>query len=142
MTNREVKHLAIQPKSAGDAHDEEPAGLRSILVRMPLAIKEPLVEEVARAGSCLNDLAVGTLSQHFGLPFTPSGRPGKPDPAVDLLFLRVTHELKRLIQLEAIEHGGNMSSVITEILAEELGVEGEFPKRERSPFGGGRRRAA
>jgi hypothetical protein len=119
------------------------AVLCSVLVRLPLAVKEAVVAEAARRGSSANDVGVGILSAHFDVQFAPSGRRGKPNPAIDLLFLRLAPELKRHIQLRAIAAGGNTGSVVASVLAEELNVGVDLPKAyRRSPFGGGRRRAA
>ncbi len=96
-----------------------------VLVRLPAALKQRLVEEAQARPASLNDLAVSILAARFAVPFTPSGRrSGTPRGSGDVL-LRMPRELKEKLGRRAAERGRPTNDLIVETLAERLGVDME-----------------
>jgi myo-inositol-1-phosphate synthase len=98
---------------------------------MPGELKERLTAEVSRAGSGLNDIAVGILADRFAVPFEPSGRKGTPPKGRGDVLLRMPGALKDKLQTRAAERGRRTNDLIVEILAERLGVAGSASRKER-----------
>ncbi len=113
--------------------------VKSVLVRMPAELKRRLSNEVERRDSALNDVAVSTLADRFGVAFEPTGRRGSTPGDSPVVVLRMPPELKRRIQVEAFERGSNTNRVIVQALADDLGVRLEPAFIDRVPFGGGKR---
>lgn len=117
------------------------AALMSVLIRVPPRLRNRLVGSVRREGSNLNDLIVGTLATRYAVPFDPSGRRSKATIPSGAVVVRMPAELKKKIQLDALDHyPSNLTERIVTALAEELEVNLNLQVRNRSPFGGGRRR--
>jgi hypothetical protein len=66
----------------------------TVLVRMPVALKRRLADEVASRGSNLNDVAVEILAARYGVPFEPTGRRGAPRGEGREVLLRMPRALK------------------------------------------------
>jgi myo-inositol-1-phosphate synthase len=105
---------------------------------MPAQLKRRLVHETEARASNLNDVAVGILADRFGMPYEGSGRRSPAAGTSGVVLLRLPPGLKRRIQLEAFERGGNTNAVILETLSERLGIAFESNRRRSVPFGGGR----
>ena len=105
---------------------------------MPAQLKRRLVHETEARASNLNDVAVGILADRFGMPYDGSGRRSPAAGTSGVVLLRLPPGLKRRIQLEAFERGGNTNDVILETLSERLGIPFESNRRRSVPFGGGR----
>jgi myo-inositol-1-phosphate synthase len=91
-----------------------------VLVRMPGELKRLLSEEVRSTGRSLNDVAVGLLASRFGVPFEPSGRPGKEPGSSGSVLLRMPAELKDKLAARAAQRRRNVNDLIVETLAERL----------------------
>jgi myo-inositol-1-phosphate synthase len=102
--------------------------LKSILVRMPTNLKRRLAREVARRESTLNDVAVETLADAFGVQFTPSGRRGSVPGDTGVVLLRVPPELKRQLDTAARERRSSTNTLVVETLEERLGT--PTPRKE------------
>ena len=98
---------------------------RSVLVRMPAALKQRLAEEVAVRGASLNDVAVGLLASRFAVPYAPTGRRGIGPRARGDVLLRMPPELKEKLARRASERRRNTNDLIVETLSEGLGLKGE-----------------
>ena len=118
------------------------SGRKGVLVRTPASLKQALVRETARRGASLNDVAVGLLADHFGVPYRPTNRRSPLPGASPVILLRMPEELKAAIQDEAYRAGSNTNDVILAALSDELGVpfQSNRPSNQRRsvPFGGGR----
>jgi len=90
---------------------------------MPSVVKSALVREVARRGSNLNDVTIGMLAERFGVSYAPTGRKSPLAGTTGAALLRMSEELKRRIQAEAVAGGTTANEVILSTLADELGVE-------------------
>lgn len=118
-------------------------GRASVLINMPPELKAAIATETRRRGTNMNDLVVGLIAQHYGVPFSPSGRRSDPGFSQGKVILRMSGELKRRIQLDAFFSDSNMTDTIVRGLAQEFALELSLPTPHRTtPFGGGRRRAA
>jgi myo-inositol-1-phosphate synthase len=102
--------------------------LKSILVRMPTALKRRLAREVARRESTLNDVAVEILADEFGVDFQPSGRRGPVPGDTGVVLLRMPPELKRQLDAAARERRSSTNKVVVEALGERLG--GSTPRKD------------
>jgi myo-inositol-1-phosphate synthase len=89
---------------------------------MPASLKRALVREVARRGGNLNDLATGILAEHFGVPYTPTGRRSPLAGASGVTLLRMPEPLKVAIDAEATRAGAHANDVILQVLADELEI--------------------
>jgi myo-inositol-1-phosphate synthase len=87
---------------------------------MPGELKRLLSEEVRSTGRSLNDVAVGLLASRFGVPFEPSGRPGKEPGSSGSVLLRMPAELKDKLAARAAQRRRNVNDLIVETLAERL----------------------
>jgi myo-inositol-1-phosphate synthase len=87
---------------------------------MPAELKRLLSEEVRSTGRSLNDVAVGLLASRFGVPFEPSGRPGKEPGSSGSVLLRMPAELKDKLVARAAQRRRNVNDLIVETLAERL----------------------
>jgi myo-inositol-1-phosphate synthase len=87
---------------------------------MPGELKRLLSEEVRSSGRSLNDVAVGLLASRFGVPFEPSGRPGKEPGSSGSVLLRMPAELKDKLAARAAQRRRNVNDLIVETLAERL----------------------
>src|SRR5918995_918493 len=70
---------------------------------MPRELKERLAAEVTRAGTSLNDVAVGILAARFAIPFEPSGRKGAAPKGRGDVLLRMPAALKDKLTTRAAE---------------------------------------
>jgi hypothetical protein len=115
----------------------------SALIRMPPAIKAAVVRVVEASGTNANDVIVAALSDSYGLGFVPSGRRGHPSPGNLRVLVRMSDELKKTIQLDALQRRSNLTDTVIRILENDLGVNVIVPFPSRgTPFGGGRRKWA
>jgi myo-inositol-1-phosphate synthase len=87
---------------------------------MPGELKRLLSEEVRSSGRSLNDVAVGLLASRFGVPFEPSGRPGKEPGSSGSVLLRMPAELKDKLAARAAQRRRNLNDLIVETLTERL----------------------
>jgi myo-inositol-1-phosphate synthase len=87
---------------------------------MPGELKRLLSEEVRSSGRSLNDVAVGLLASRFGVPFEPSGRPGKEPGSSGSVLLRMPAELKDKLASRAAQRRRNLNDLIVETLTERL----------------------
>jgi myo-inositol-1-phosphate synthase len=87
---------------------------------MPGELKRLLSEEVTSTGRSLNDIAVGLLASRFGVPFEPSGRPGKKPGSSGSVLLRMPAELKDKLAARAAQRRRNVNDLIVETLTERL----------------------
>jgi myo-inositol-1-phosphate synthase len=87
---------------------------------MPGELKRLLSEEVRSSGRSLNDVAVGLLASRFGVPFEPSGRPGKEPGSSGSVLLRMPAELKDKLAARAAQRRRNVNDLIVETLTERL----------------------
>jgi len=92
-----------------------------------------LAAEVTRAGSSLNDVAVGILASRFAVPFEPSGRKGAPPKGKGDVLLRMPAALKEKLETRAAERGRSTNDLIVEILGERLGAVVPSRRKERMP---------
>jgi myo-inositol-1-phosphate synthase len=95
---------------------------RSVIVRVPPALKRRLAREVARGGKSMNDLAVGILGRRFGVEVQESGRRSTPPGASGVVVLRMPGALKDRLHAEARALDGTTNDVIVRTLSETLGV--------------------
>jgi myo-inositol-1-phosphate synthase len=100
-------------------------------------LKEQLAAEVTRAGSSLNDIAVGILAARFAVPFEPSGRKGAPPKGKGDVLLRMPVALKQKLDTRAAERGRSTNDLIVEILGERLGAAVPSRRKERMPSSNG-----
>ena len=68
---------------------------KSVIVRVPPALKRRLAREVARGGKSMNDLAVGILGSRFGVEVEAERTPQRAAPgASGVVVLRMPDRLK------------------------------------------------
>jgi myo-inositol-1-phosphate synthase len=104
-----------------------------VLVRLPGELKERLAAEVTRAGTSLNDVAVGILAARFAVPFEPSGRKGAAPKGRGDVLLRMPSALKDKLTTRAAERGRGTNDLIVEILGDRLGGAVPSRRKERMP---------
>jgi myo-inositol-1-phosphate synthase len=95
---------------------------KSVIVRVPPALKRRLAREVARGGKSMNDLAVGILGSRFGVEVEESGRRSAPPGASGVVVLRMPDRLKERIGAEARSLDSTTNDLIVRILSDTLGV--------------------
>jgi myo-inositol-1-phosphate synthase len=97
---------------------------KSVIVRVPPALKRRLAREVARGGKSMNDLAVGILGSRFGVEVAQSGR--RPTSsgvgASGVVVLRMPDRLKDRLQAEARSTDSTTNDLIVRTLSETLGL--------------------
>jgi myo-inositol-1-phosphate synthase len=117
----------------------------SVLVRMRPELKRRLAQEVVQRDSTLNDVAVGILAARFDVSFAPSGRRGTIPGTSGTVLLRVPPELKKELRAAADRSASTINHVITETLADGLGVplarNGRETMRQRNGGQNGRARS-
>jgi myo-inositol-1-phosphate synthase len=104
--------------------------IKSVLVRMPPELKRRLAHEVVRRGSTMNDVAVGMLASHYGVPFSPSGRKGSAPGDSGVVLLRMPTQLKARLKTAAVDADSTTNRVIVHVLAEQLGTHLVTPRRK------------
>jgi len=95
---------------------------KSVIVRVPPALKRRLAREVARGGKSMNDLAVGILGSRFGVEVEQSGRRSAPPGASGVVVLRMPDSLKDRLNAEARSLDSTTNDLIVQTLSETLGV--------------------
>jgi myo-inositol-1-phosphate synthase len=95
---------------------------KSVIVRVPPALKRRLAREVARDGKSMNDLAVGILGSRFGIEVVESGRRSAPPGSSGVVVLRMPDELKDRLSAEARSTDSTTNDLIVRTLSETLGV--------------------
>ena len=95
---------------------------KSVIVRVPPALKRRLAREVARGGKSMNDLAVGILGSRFGVEVAASGRRSAPPGASGVVVLRMPDRLKDRLNAEARSLDSTTNDLIVRTLSETLGV--------------------
>ena len=95
---------------------------KSVIVRVPPALKRRLAREVAQGGKSMNDLAVGILGSRFGVEVAESGRRSAPPGASGVVVLRMPDQLKARLNAEARSLGSTTNDLIVRTLSETLGV--------------------
>ena len=96
---------------------------KSVIVRVPPALKRRLAREVARGGKSMNDLAVGILGSHFGVEVAESGRASAGDVGTSgVVVLRMPDRLKERLNAEARSLDSTTNDLIVRTLSERLGV--------------------
>jgi predicted HicB family RNase H-like nuclease len=110
----------------------------SVLVRVDPTLKHAIVREVERRDTSMNDLLVGALAKHYDASFRPSGKRRRmPKPDKGTIVLRMSDELKRKIQFDALRGRSNLMQTIHQILCDIFDVQVELaPSRRKTPFGG------
>ncbi len=111
---------------------------KSVIVRVPPALKRRLAREVARGGRSMNDLAVGILGSHFGVEVEESGRRSAPPGASGVVVLRMPDRLKERVSAEARSLDTTTNDLIVRTLSETLGV--RSGKERMTPTNGNARR--
>ena len=110
---------------------------------MPAALKHAVVAEVERRGTNMNDVIVGAIARHYGLPFQPSKRRSRPGSGNGALLVRMSDRLKYSLQVDSLLRRTNMTDTVLRLLARELGLGLHLPDPSRTtPFGGGQRKVA
>jgi myo-inositol-1-phosphate synthase len=98
---------------------------------MPTSLKEALVRETARRRSSVNDVAVGTLADSFGVAYQPAGHRRKVlAGGSPVILLRVPHKLKNEIEAEARRTKTSANDVIVAALADGLGIPDGSKRKE------------
>jgi myo-inositol-1-phosphate synthase len=100
-------------------------------VRMPAHIKKALVQETARRGSSLNDVAAGLVAAELGAAYTPTGRRSALPGSSPVILLRVPENLKHEIETEASRTGDTVNDVVLRALADGLDVPFASNRKER-----------
>ncbi len=97
---------------------------KSVIVRVPPALKRRLAREVARGGKSMNDLAVGILGPRFGVEVEASGRRAAPSGvgASGVVVLRMPDRLKDRLNAEARSLDSTTNDLIVRTLSDTLGV--------------------
>jgi myo-inositol-1-phosphate synthase len=96
---------------------------KSVIVRVPPALKRRLAREVARGGKSMNDLAVGILGSRFGVEVEASGRATSAGVgASGVIVLRMPDRLKARLSAEAGALDSTTNDLIVRTLSETLGV--------------------
>jgi myo-inositol-1-phosphate synthase len=95
---------------------------KSVIVRVPPALKRRLAREVARGGTSMNDLVVGILGKRFGVEVTPSGRRSAPPGASGVVVLRMPDRLKDRLGTEARSQESTTNDLIVRTLSDTLGL--------------------
>jgi DNA-binding MarR family transcriptional regulator len=112
-----------------------------LLLTVHPALRQPIAEEVARRQVNANDLLVGWLAEHYGVPFTPTKRRGAPSGNAPKIQLRMSGQLKQEIKDDAYAHSSNMTDTTSRLIAQRLGIDLALPRPTRTtPFGGGESR--
>jgi len=96
-------------------------------------LKARIVQGTRESGQSQNDVVVGILAGHFGVPFESSGRVGASPPGngSGQLVLRIPRELRLKIRLTADVQGVSMKRVILQTLCGHYGVRYTPPPRRR-----------
>jgi myo-inositol-1-phosphate synthase len=89
---------------------------------MPAHIKKALVQETARRGASLNDVAAGLVADELNVPYTPTGRRSTLPGSSPVILLRVPEDLKHKLETEASRTGDPVNDVVLRALADGLGV--------------------
>ncbi len=114
-----------------------------VLLTLPPALKHAIVMDVRWRDSNLNDVCIAEIAAYYGIKFEPSTRRGYPGTDSNRVLLRMSDQLKRRIQRDALAHRSNMTDTLVRLLARRFGVVINLNEPTRSsPFGGGRREAA
>ena len=100
---------------------------------MPAHIKKALVQETARRGVSLNDVAAGLVAAELGADYTPTGRRSALPGSSPVILLRVPENLKHEIETEASRTGSTVNDVVLRALADGLDV--PFQSNRRTPLG-------
>ena len=96
---------------------------KSVIVRVPPALKRRLAREVARGGKSMNDLAVGILGSRFGVEVAESGRASSVDVGTSgVVVLRMPDRLKDRLNAEARSLDSTTNDLIVRTLSEKLGL--------------------
>lgn len=95
---------------------------KSVLVRMPPALKRRLAVEVKTSGATLNDIVGTILAERFDSSFEPSNRKGRVPGEGGVVLLRIPPDLKKRIQTVATSRRVTTNRLIVETLADSLGV--------------------
>jgi myo-inositol-1-phosphate synthase len=114
---------------------------KSVIVRMPTALKRRLATEIVRGRRTMNDVAVGALAERFGVEFRQSGRRGSPPGLTGVVVLRMPSELRDAIREHAARQEKTMNDVIVEALSARLGTgKDTMASKNGSQNGGSRSR--
>jgi myo-inositol-1-phosphate synthase len=89
---------------------------------MPAHIKRALVQETARRGVSLNDVAAGLVAAELGVDYTPTGRRSALPGSSPVILLRVPEHVKDELEAEASRTGDTVNDVVLRALADGLGV--------------------
>src|SRR5262245_54512694 len=89
---------------------------------MPAHIKKALVQETARRGASLNDVAAGLVAHELNVPYTPTGRRSALPGSSPVILLRVPEDLKHTLETEASRTGDPVNDVVLRAPADGLGV--------------------
>ena len=95
---------------------------KSVIVRVPPALKRRLAREVALGGKSMNDLAVGILGSRFGVEVVESGRRSTDVGPSGVVVLRMPDRLKERLNAEARSLDSTTNDLIVRTLSETLGV--------------------
>jgi myo-inositol-1-phosphate synthase len=96
---------------------------KSVIVRVPPALKRRLAREVAQGGKSMNDLAVGILGSRFGVEVEESGRASSGDVGTSgVVVLRMPDALKDRLNAEARSLDSTTNDLIVRTLSETLGL--------------------
>ncbi len=101
---------------------------------MPAHIKTALVQETARRGVSLNDVAAGLVAGELGVGYTPTGRRSTLPGSSPVVLLRVPEDLKHSLEAEATRSGHTVNDVVLRALADGLGVPFASNKGRKEPM--------
>jgi hypothetical protein len=123
------------------ARQRDVAETTSMLIVMPGVLKAALADAATSQRSNMTDVAVAILAAHYHVSFDPSRRRVATIGSSRRVVLRMPHELKTVIQYDALEQRTNMTLRVIDVLARHLDVAVPPPtnhaRRRQTPFGGG-----
>jgi myo-inositol-1-phosphate synthase len=98
---------------------------------MPTQLKDRVADEVARAGSNMNDVVLGVLGERHGVALEPTGRRGAAPGGSGVVILRMPPQLKRRLRDAALQRGTNVNRVTAGPPPHHFGVRLEPPRSEQ-----------
>ena len=89
---------------------------------VPQSLRDALVADAAARDISINEAAVGTLAEHYGVERTPSTRPHRGETGSTQLLLAVPDELRTAIRLYAARTGGTMRGSVIQVLSDRYDI--------------------
>lgn len=96
-----------------------------VVQSVPQDLRDLLVADAETRNISINEAAVSTLAERYGVEREPSTRPYRGESGSDQLLLSVPDDLRTAIRLHAARVGATMRGVVILALSEHYGIEAD-----------------